>query len=234
MLRPRWSGVGIAVSLRLHRAGDDADVGDACLFDGVHDGSESTEGDGLVGAEIDDAFGGIGGADGFEAVCEVGYVDWFVLEEDVLVLVDGDDHALFGELIDGTGFGDGDFDAGLKDGGGKHEDEEQDENDVDERGDVDLGEGGLGASFCGEGHGLEGPPADGFFGEGSGGRRGDGRGHGCVLDCVEELAAEVVHARGELAEAGGELVVADDGGNGDDEAGGGGDEGFGDAGGDGA
>jgi len=55
-----------------------------------------------------------------------------------------------------------------------------------------------------------------------------------VLDGVEELATEVVHACGELAEAGGELVVAHDGGDGDDEAGGGGDEGFGDAGSDGA
>jgi hypothetical protein len=55
-----------------------------------------------------------------------------------------------------------------------------------------------------------------------------------VLDGVEELAAEVVHACGELAEAGGELVVAHDGGDGDDEAGGGGDEGFRDARGDGA
>ena len=64
--------------------------------------------------------------------------------------------------------------------------------------------------------------------------RGRWRDHGCVFDGVEELAAEVVHARGELAETGGELVVADDGRDGDDEAGGGGDEGLRDAGGDGA
>ncbi len=57
---------------------------------------------------------------------------------------------------------------------------------------------------------------------------------GGVLDGVEELAAEVVHACAELTEATGELVVAHDGGDGDDEAGGGGDEGFGDAGSDGA
>ncbi len=50
--------------------------------------------------------------------------------------------------------------------------------------------------------------------------------HGGVLDGVEEFAAEVVHAGAELAQAGGELVVADDGRDGDDEAGGGGDEGF--------
>ena len=79
-------------------------------------------------------------------------VDGLVLEEDVLLLVDGDDHALFGELIDGAGFGDGDFDAGLEDGRGEHEDEQKDEDDVDQRSDVDLGQCGLGASFDGEGH----------------------------------------------------------------------------------
>ena len=63
------------------------------------------------------------------------------------------------------------------------------------------------------------------------GRRREHRG---VLDGVEEFAAEVVHARGELAQPRGELVVADDGGDGDDEAGGGGDERLRDAGGDGA
>ena len=47
-----------------------------------------------------------------------------------------------------------------------------------------------------------------------------------VLDGVEELAAEVVHARGKLTKTGGELVVPHDGRDGDDETGGGGDEGF--------
>ena len=60
------------------------------------------------------------------------------------------------------------------------------------------------------------------------------RDHGCVFDGVEQLAAEVVHAGCELAQPGGELVVADDSRDGDDEAGSGGDERLGDAGGDGA
>ena len=80
-------------------------------------------------------------------------VDWLVLQEDVLLAVDGDDHALFGELIDGAGLGDGHLDAGLKHGRGEHEDEQKHENHVDERRDVDLGERGLGVSFGGEGHG---------------------------------------------------------------------------------
>src|SRR5947209_1926970 len=37
--------------------GDDADVGNSCLFDGVHNGGEGAKGDALVGAKIDDAFG---------------------------------------------------------------------------------------------------------------------------------------------------------------------------------
>src|SRR6202035_5273774 len=55
-----------------------------------------------------------------------------------------------------------------------------------------------------------------------------------VFDGVEELPTEVVHARGELAQPGGELVVADNSRDGDDEAGGGGDERLRDAWGDGA
>ena len=63
------------------------------------------------------------------------------------------------------------------------------------------------------------------------GRRCD---HGGVLDGVEQLTSEVVHARPELAQAGGKLVVADDRRDGDDEACCGGDESFRDAGGDGS
>ena len=60
---------------------------------------------------------------------------------------------------------------------------------------------------------------------------GGGRGkHGGVLDGVEQFAAEVVHARGELAKLRGELVVADDRGDRDGQAGGGGDQRFRDAG----
>ena len=40
-------------------------------------------------------------------------------------------------------FGDVDLDAGLQNGGGDHEDDQEDEDDVDERNHVDVGEGGL-------------------------------------------------------------------------------------------
>ena len=75
-------------------------------------------------------------------------------EEDVLVLVDGDDGALFGELVDGAGLRHGDFDAGLQHRRGEHEDEQQHQHDVDQRRDVDVGERGLGACRgVVEGHG---------------------------------------------------------------------------------
>ena len=73
-------------------------------------------------------------------------VDGLVLQEDVLVLVDGDDHAFFGELVDRARLGDGDLDAGLQHRRGEHEDEQQHQHHVDQRRDVDLGERGLGAS----------------------------------------------------------------------------------------
>ena len=50
---------------------------------------------------------------------------------------------LFGDFLDGVGFGDVDFDAGLQDRRGDHEDDEEDEDDVDERNHVDFGERGL-------------------------------------------------------------------------------------------
>ena len=69
-----------------------------------------------------------------------------------LFAVDGDDHALFGELIDGACLGDRHLNARLQHRRGEHEDEQKHKDDVDQRSDVDLGQCGLGASFGGEGH----------------------------------------------------------------------------------
>ncbi len=86
---------------------------------------------------------------------QVGDVDGLVAEEDALFAVDGDDEALLGDFADGFGLGDGDFDAGLQHRRGDHEDDQQHEHDVDQRGDVDLREGGLGVAVAGcEGHGA--------------------------------------------------------------------------------
>ena len=73
-------------------------------------------------------------------VGEIVDVDRVVAEIDALGFVDGDDEALFGDFFDGVGFGDVDFDAGLQDGSGDHEDDQEDEDDIDERHHVDVGE----------------------------------------------------------------------------------------------
>ena len=66
------------------------------MLDGVHYGGEGAEGDGLVGADVDDLLFVLGV--GCEDAGKVVDVDGLVLEEDVLVFVDGDDEVDFGEL----------------------------------------------------------------------------------------------------------------------------------------
>ena len=214
-------------SLLLKRLGDDADVGDAGLLDGIHHRGKGAEGHALVGAQVDDAFSGIGIAGSSSSSPGSSLtLTGLSCRKTFWSLVDGDDHALFGELIDGARLGDGDFDAGLQHRRGEHEDEQQHEHHIDQRCDVDLGECGLGASCAKRRPWLEGPPSWLLRLWGNGGWHD----HGGVLDGVEQLAAEVVHARGELAQPRGELVVADNSRDGDDQAGGGGDERLGDAG----
>src|SRR5215467_5772997 len=132
--------------------GHDADVGDSGLAESVNDGGEAAEGHGLVAAEED------GILRPFElfvdASTEVVNVDGFVAEVYALSFVDGDDEPLLGDFADGFGLGDVNFDAGLKDGSGDHEDDEQDEDDVDKRDHVDFGERGL-RGFGELRHGLE-------------------------------------------------------------------------------
>src|SRR6267154_4015742 len=91
---PSWKFVAMAPSSRFQRLGDDADVGDAGLFDRIHDRGEGAEGHALVSPEIDDAFG-VRLASGFQQGGELIDVDWLVLQKDVLLAIDGDDHALF-------------------------------------------------------------------------------------------------------------------------------------------
>ena len=118
--------------------GDDADVGDAGLAESVDDGTEGAEGNGLVGADVDDVFLRFGLL--FDFVGELVNVDGVVAEVDELVLVHRDDQALLGDFFYGMGFGDVDFDAGLEDGSRDHEDDQEDQDDVDEGDHVDFGE----------------------------------------------------------------------------------------------
>ena len=66
--------------------------------------------------------------------------------------------ALFGDLVDGAGLRNGDFDAGLQHGRGDHEDEQKHEHDVDQRRDVDVGERGSGCGRWRRRPWLEDPP----------------------------------------------------------------------------
>jgi hypothetical protein len=132
--------------------GDDADVGYAGHAQGIDDGGEGAEGNGFVGAEIDDVLRLFELFANF--VGEFVDVDGTIAEVDALGFVDGDDDVLLGEFLDGVGFGNVDLDAGLKDGCGDHEDNQEDEDHVDERNHVDFGEGGL-RGFGEEGHVLD-------------------------------------------------------------------------------
>jgi len=132
----RWSFVAVGDGLS-----DDADVGDAGLAKGIDDGTESTEGNGLVRSEKDGVVGMFGLLSDF--VGELMNVDGIVAEIDALIFVDGNDEFLFRDFLDSVGFGDVDFDAGLEDGSSNHEDDEKDEDDIDERDHVDVGKRGL-------------------------------------------------------------------------------------------
>jgi len=70
-------------------------------------------------------------------------VDGFISQVNALSFIDGNNETVLVDFLDGLGFGDVDFNAGLKDRSGDHENDEQDENNVDERDHVDLGEGTL-------------------------------------------------------------------------------------------
>src|SRR6266481_5408539 len=85
---PSWKFVAMAPSSRFQRLGDDADVGDAGLFDRIHDRGEGAEGHALVGPEVDDALG-VRFASGLQQRGELVDVDGLVLEENILLAVDG-------------------------------------------------------------------------------------------------------------------------------------------------
>src|SRR5882672_10739029 len=70
-------------------------------------------------------------------------VDGFIAKVNALRLVHGDDQALLIDFLYSARLWDVDFDAGLEDRGGDHENNQQHENHVHERDHVDLGERSL-------------------------------------------------------------------------------------------
>src|SRR5215469_10387639 len=140
------------LAMGFQRLRHDADVSDTRLLDCVHHRGECAEGDVFVGAEINRLMRRIANlllqhrGNGID-------VNRIVAEEDALLLVDADDQALFGDLLNRSCLRDVDFNARLQHGRGDHENDQQNQDNVDERGYVDVGESDLcPAVRCGERH----------------------------------------------------------------------------------
>src|SRR5882672_12672480 len=118
-----------------------ADILDAGLAHGVYHEGERAEGDGLVAAKVDRI-----GLRIAHLRVDLGsqLVDVYgiVADVDSLGAIDRDNDTRFGNFLYGLRFGDVDFDAGLENRGGDHEDHDEDQHDVHERDDVDVRKGG--------------------------------------------------------------------------------------------
>jgi hypothetical protein len=129
--------------------GDKADLADAGFAEFGHDLEDGAIGEALVGVEKD--LGGLFDLGvGFEFFDEVlhgkGRAFGAIVETDGLLEVDGEDDIVVFEVECFACFKGGEFDVGFfarEHGGGDHEDHEKDEHDVDEGGDVDIGEGAV-------------------------------------------------------------------------------------------
>src|SRR5208282_5473019 len=139
-------------ALRIHRLRNDAHVADSCLLDRVHDRGEGAKRHIFVRAQEDRLVLRIANFLA-ETRPDLVDVDGIVAQKNSLRFVDADDEALFGDLFDGASVRDVDFDSGLQHGRGHHENDEQHEDDIHQRRDVDVGKRRLSASVGGgEGH----------------------------------------------------------------------------------
>jgi len=173
------------------------------LAKSVYDLCESAEGNGLIGTKKD----GVLGLFELRPHLFPEAVDIYrnVGEIDELVLVDGDDEALLVDFLHGLCFWDVDFDAGLEDGGGDHENDEEDENNVDERDHVDLGESAL-RVFRELRHSIQKQP-------GAGGRESLSK---SLFDLGTNFQSKCVQALREIADVLQKLVVENDRRDGDE------------------
>src|SRR6267142_1460627 len=146
--RRLWScGLATAVVMLLSaRAigdglGDDADVIDAGLPERVHDGGKAAEWNCFIAAKEDTLLPVFQLR--LDPWAELMNVDGLIAKIDALSLVHGDDQALLIDFLYGARLWNVDFDAGLEDRSGDHENDQKHENHVDERDHVDLGERSL-------------------------------------------------------------------------------------------
>jgi hypothetical protein len=129
---------------------DDADVGDSRLAKRIDHAGESAKGNGFIAAQEDGVPRMLELLADF--ACKIVDVDGIVAEINFLGFVDRDDQTLLGDFFYGVGFGDVDFNSGLQDGSGDHEDDQKDKDHINERNHVDFREGGL-RGFGELGHG---------------------------------------------------------------------------------
>src|SRR5581483_9344881 len=140
------------LAMRVDRLRDDADVGDARGLHGVHDRGPDAKGDFFVAAHINVLVLRVANLLP-QLVGDLVDVDGVVAEINALLFVDGDHKPLLGDFFHRPGMRNVNLDAGLQHRSGDHENNQQDEDDVDERGDVDVGERRLRAAIgSGEGH----------------------------------------------------------------------------------
>src|SRR5438552_6702372 len=73
-------------------------------------------------------------------------VDWIIPKKNALLFINADHHTFFGDFLYGARLGDTDFNARLKHRRSYHKNDEQNQNYINQRRDVDIGERGLSAS----------------------------------------------------------------------------------------
>src|SRR5215467_4173769 len=138
------SGFGMGID----GLGDNADVGDTGLLDRVHHGGKSAKRNVFVGADENRLVARIADAL-LQSGSDLVDVDWVVAEIDLLRFVDADDQALFSNFLHRARVGHVDFDARLKDRSRDHEDNEEYQNNVNQRRDVNVRQSRLRASVGG-------------------------------------------------------------------------------------
>src|SRR5581483_3319783 len=112
-LRPQRScskKISAFAAIGLERLSDNAHVADAGTLDRVHDGGESAEWDVFIGTQENRLMLRIANLLP-QFVADLIDVHRIVSEEDALLLVNADHHALFGDLLHGSRLGNIDFNA---------------------------------------------------------------------------------------------------------------------------
>src|ERR1700730_15053601 len=133
--------VSVTAAMGIHRLRNDADIADARLFDGVHHGGEGAKRDIFVGAQINRLVLRIANFLS-QARSNLVDVDGIVAEKNFLRFVDADHEALFGNLFDRASLGDLYFDTGLQYRRSHDENNEQPQDNIHQRRDVDVGKRG--------------------------------------------------------------------------------------------